>query len=57
MEPNRTQPLKRDPYRVVYTPEDLQRAMDLVLIHKWGIRRAAGVCGVPKSTLERKYFN
>ena len=55
MERINTRPVSHDPYRQSYLEDDLKRAVDLVLIHKWGIRKATGHCGVPKSMLERKY--
>ena len=50
----RGRPPYHDQYKQSYTEDQLKWAIDLVLIYKWGLRKAAAECGVPKSTLEWK---
>ena len=54
MDPFRGRPPYRNQYKQSYTEDQLKWAIDLVLVYKWGLRKAAAECGVLKSTLERK---
>ena len=54
MDPFRGRPPYCNQYKQSYTEDQLKWVIDLVLVYKWGLQKAAAECGVPKSTLEQK---